>query len=134
MRTTLPRMIFVGTSDDVWAEFTSWYAYRGLPAPPRSSDSVFVAKEDGTVIAGCLIYPTEGPYAVVEFASTNPRATLVERYRAMELGIQGIRAYGAMRMKKMLCFPRDRSMKVMLMKAGFAESDASLLVSPQWLA
>ncbi len=127
-------MIFVGVSDDVWAEFTSWYTHRDLPHPPRSSDGVFVATEDGRIIAGCLIYPTEGPYAVVEFASTNPKATIVERYRAMELGIQGLRAYGAMRMKKMMCFPRDRSMRALLVKAGFVVSDASVLVSPQWFA
>lgn len=129
-----PRMVFVGISDDVWAEFTSWYAYRELPTPPRSSDGVFVAMENGTIVAGCLIYSTEGPYAVVEFASTNPKAKLVERYRAMELGIQGIRIYGAMRMKKMMCFPRDRSMRLLLLKAGFLASDATVLLSPQWLA
>ena len=127
-------MVFVGVSDDVWSEFTNWYTYRGLPHPPRSNDGVFVAKDNGEIVAGCLIYPTDGPYAVVEFASTNPKATLLERYRAMELGISGIRAYGAMRQKKMLCFPRDRSMRTLLLRAGFIESAASILVSPQWLA
>lgn len=127
-------MVFVGVSDDVWKEFTSWYDHRKMPHPPRSNDGVFVATEDGRILGGCLIYPTDGPYAVVEFVSSNPRASLAERHRAAELGIQGLRAYGAMRQKKMMCFPRDRSMKTLLERAGFVVSDATVLVGPPWLA
>lgn len=112
------RLLLLPLSDVTWKQFTSWYHARKLPAPPVPEDVIFVGAETGDLICGVCLYPTTGPFCVVEYASTNPVVGLRQRHAATMLLIQHIQVYGALRSKSMLCFPRDKSIHRLLLKAG----------------
>lgn len=122
-----PNFRIVGMTSIVWAQFTSFFALRQLKNPPYSPDGVFVA-DDADLIAGCLIYPCDGPYAVVEYAATNPRFSPRLAHNAMLHGACALPLYGAMRGKVMLCFPRSRGMAKLLERAGFAYEKTPVMV------
>jgi hypothetical protein len=127
-----PGFLIVGIDDRIWREFCSWFTDRGIRPPPYVSDGVFVALDGPGLVAGCCVYPCDGPYAVVEYAATNPRASLKLAYEAMLFGAQALTAYGAMRKKTMLCFPVSRGMEKMLKRAGFETSSAPLMKHGPW--
>ena len=62
---------------------------------------------------------------MVEYASTNPLHSLRLRHTATVLLIQQIQVYGALRGKNMLCFPRDKSIYKLLMRAGAVQSPST---------
>lgn len=129
---TEPNFAIVGINFDVWQVYASWFTTRGLSQPVYTNDGVFVASHDRSILlAGASIYPTDGPYAVVEFAATNPDPAISARtkYEAMIAGARALRAYGAMRKKWMLCFPNTKGLELVLKKAGFVYSDAKVMKS-----
>lgn len=121
----------VGISDAVWKVYVSWFTSRQAPEPSYVTDSVFVAH--GTaLVAGCCIYPTDGPFAVVEHAATNPDASARLRHGAMLFGARKIAEYGAMRKKNMLCFPRNRGIEMVLRRAGFKLDRNPVMTHGPW--
>ena len=122
-----PNFRIVGMTVDVWSLFTGFFTRRKLDVPPHSHDGVFVMS-GGALLAGCLIYPCEGPYAVVEFAATEPEANPRLAHDAMLHGARALPLYGAMRGKVMLCFPRSRGMAKLLERAGFAYEKTPVMV------
>ena len=119
------RLLLFSLSEVTWKQFTSWYHARKLPNPPVPEDAIFVGAETGDMICGVCLYPCRGPFCVVEYASTNPLASLRSRHTATLLLIQQIQVYGALRGKNMLCFPRDKSIYRLLMKAGAVQSPST---------
>jgi hypothetical protein len=122
--------LIVGINQEVFREFASWFTRRGLPEPVQSNDGVFVSNHEGTLLlAGVCIYPTDGPYAVVEKASTNPDPKIPRRvtYAAMIAGARALRIYGAMRKKLMLCYPDHKGLELVLRKAGFEYSASKMM-------
>lgn len=113
-----PGFLIVGVTDVVWKEYCSWFEKRSVPPPPYVTDSIFVASAS-FLLAGCCIYPCDGPYAVVEHAATNPDVPTRLSHGAMAFGARALCVYGAMRKKTMLCFPRTKGMATMLKRAGF---------------
>lgn len=113
-----PGFLIVGVTDVVWKEYLRWFEVRGAEPPPYVSDSVFVAGAS-FLLAGCCIYPCDGPFAVVEHAATNPDVPARLSHGAMAFGARALCVYGAMRKKTMLCFPRTKGMATMLRRAGF---------------
>lgn len=116
--------LIVGMSDSNWKEYSSWFGPRGQDAPTRPPDSILVAGAPKgspviVLLAGVGIYPTAGPYAVVERVATNPKVPLRIRYEAMLFGAKLLRDYGAMHNKIMLCFPSERSIARILAQVGF---------------
>lgn len=111
----------VGMSNRRWAEFSSWFKPRDQEPPTRPTDAVFVAEYTGgtPLVAGVCIYPTDGPFAVVERVATNPHALLRTRYEAVLFGAGALKDYAAMRNKIMLCFPSERGLAHLLLRAGF---------------
>lgn len=126
-----PGFLIVGVTDVVWKEYCSWFERRGISVPPYVSDSVFVAGAS-RLLAGCCIYPCDGPYAVVEHAATNPDVPPRLAHGAMAFGAQALTAYGAMRKKTMLCFPSTRGMAKMLQRVWFEQSSAPVLRHGPW--
>lgn len=122
-----PNFRIVGMTETVWNQFKDFFFERNLPIPPHSTDGVFVMRGNA-VLAGCLIYPCHGPYAVVEFAATNPRFSPRIAHDAMLHGARALPLYGAMRGKVMLCFPRSRGMAKLLERAGFAYEKTPVMV------
>lgn len=116
------RLLLLPLSAATWKQFTSWYHARKLPDPPAPEDAIFVGAETGDLICGVCLYPTSGPFCVVEYASTNPLCGLRVRHAATLLLIQQISVYGALRGKNMLCFPRDKSIHRLLLKGGAVSS------------
>lgn len=113
------RFRLVGITEEGFREFSSWFTARKRPLPAWSNDGVFVADTSLKLLAGCLIYPTDGPFAVVEFAATNPSIPVRLGHDAMLHGAHALTVYGAMRRKIMLCFPTSLGMGRMLERAGF---------------
>jgi hypothetical protein len=131
-----PNLFIVGMDDDSWEEFSSWFAQRRLCAPVRPNDGFVVctSPKRGEVlyIAGVCIYPTDGPYAVVEHVSTNPKASLRLRHQAVVMGAVTLCVYGATRKKEMMCFPRQQGVERILERAGFIKSPVPLLQHGAW--
>lgn len=119
----------VGMSDGRWRQFSSWFGPRGQDAPTRPSDAILVAAMmDGLpLIAGVCIYPTDGPYAVVERVATNPAVSKRLRYEAVLFGAHKLREYAAMRNKIMLCFPTENGVASILARAAFDFPKARLM-------
>lgn len=126
-----PGFLIVGVTNVVWKEYCSWFEKRGVPEPPYVTDSVFVAGASH-LLAGCCIYPCDGPFAVVEHAATNPDVPARLAHGAMAFGAKALTAYGAMRKKTMLCFPVNKGMASLLRKAGFEMSAAPVMTHGPW--
>lgn len=126
-----PGFLIVGVTDVIWKEYCRWFEVRGVVRPPYVSDSIFVAG-GGRLLAGCCIYPCDGPYAVVEHAAVNPEGPPRLVHGAMDFGARALTAYGAMRKKTMLCFPSTKGMAKMLMRVGFEQSSAPVLRHGPW--
>lgn len=122
-----PNFRIVGMTQWVWDQFRGFFFERNLPIPAYSPDGIFVEWK-GCIIAGCLIFPCEGPYAVVEFAATRPNAPARFAHDAMLHGARALPLYGAMRGKVMLCFPRSRGMAKLLERAGFVYEKTPLMI------
>lgn len=101
--------------------YCSWFKARGATAPLPPEDAALVSV-GGVLAAVACIYPSTGPYAVVEHLATNPELSMRVRYDAVVYGAHALRSYGVMRMKWMLCFPVSRGLEGALRRAGFAES------------
>lgn len=121
------RLVLFPVNDQTWAQFSSWHKARELRVPPMTSDAIFVGIETGDMLMGVCLYPTMGPFCVVEYACSNPIAGLRARHLAALVLVHHITVYGAMRGKNMLCFPRDKGVARLLRKAGAIESPAELL-------
>lgn len=126
-----PGFLIVGVTDVIWKEYCRWFEVRGVETPPYVSDAVFVAGAS-FLLAGCCIYPCDGPYAVVEHAATNPDVPVRLSHGAMAFGATALTHYGAMRKKTMLCFPSTKGMAKMLMRVGFEQSSAPVLRHGPW--
>ena len=126
-----PGFLIVGVTDAVWKEYTRWFEVRGAEKPPYVTDCVFVAGAS-FLLAGCCIYPCDGPFAVVEFAATNPDVPVRLSHGAMFYGAKALTAYGAMRKKTMLCFPRSKGMGAMLKRAGFYLDPHPVMTHGPW--
>ena len=125
-----PRFVIVGVTDTVWREYCSWFEKRGVPPPPYVADSIFVA-DDTWLLAGCCIYPCDGPFAVVEFLATNPIVPGTRPQRAVHFGIKYLTAYGAMRKKTMLCVS-TKAVAAMLRRAGYHHVQSTVMVHGPW--
>jgi hypothetical protein len=119
------RLLLFPLNEVTWKQFTSWYHSRELPYPPQPEDVIFVGAETGDLICGVCLYPTSGPFCLVEYASTNPLVGGRVKLAAVHLLVQQIQVYGALRGKNMLCFPRDKSIHRLLLKAGAIVSPAT---------
>jgi hypothetical protein len=100
--------------------YFSWFKARDALVPAPCEDAVAVTVK-GELAAVALVYPTPGPYAVVEHLATNPALSLRTRYDAVVYGAHALRSYGVMRQKLMLCFPVSRGLEGALRRAGFVE-------------
>ena len=118
------RFRLVGITPARFEEYSSWFTARNRPLPAWSSDGVFVTDPDGVLLAGCLVFPTDGPYAVAEFAATNPSVPVRLSHDAMVFGAQLLTVYGAMRSKVVLICPVSTGMVKMLKRAGFVTGAA----------
>lgn len=149
-------LFLVRLSPAIWLQFLRFYQkrkldYRPQMAPPhgvwvsdglRSSEELElplpVYPEPGwgenyqapRLVAGCCIYPCEGPFAVIEYVSTNPDAPARTRYRAIEKMAQSIGYYGALVGKTPLCFPIDKSIERVMRKFGY--NDAPKVRKVMW--
>lgn len=122
----------------LWAQFYSWYDTRdtekGHWPTMVPNHGVWVVREGPKelkvngiplpeftpeLIAGCAIFPTDGPYACVEWVNTNPHVSARLRKAAMEKVCWGVRNYGAMNGKKMVCYPMHKGIIRMMEKIGF---------------
>ncbi len=124
----------------LWAQFYHWYEKRGedhrpvLPnqgvwvvsdnfvdarVPDATNPTQFSVVKSPELVAGCCIYPCDGPYCVVEFVSTNPDLPHRMVYLACQRLGQTLSAYGAVVGKVMLTFPKHKGVKRMLQKLGY---------------
>lgn len=119
---------------DLWRQFNGFYEtrklnYRPLAVPPAG---VWVVdwigsgtEEEPTslrLIAGCCIYPCNGPFAVVEYVSTNPAVSSRVRHTAVEKISWGVSHFGAMNGQTMLCFPINPGVERVMRKAGYMKT------------
>lgn len=133
-------------SPGIWAQFYSWYDKRNAdrtadhhPDYPTSGHGIWVARTvespvvvngipllfpDGSsqpeLIAGCCIFPCDGPFAIIDYVSTNPAVSPRVRRAAMEKVCWGIRNYGAMTAKKPVCHPMHKGVIKMMEKTGYS--------------
>lgn len=113
--------------------------------PPPSGHGVWIASEpwievdvggtkvnSPTLIAGCCLFPCDGPYIVTEFVSTNPALSLRLRHQVMLSVCQAVSYYGAMVGKTPLCFPKHKGVKKLMRKTGYLDvkPEVEVLFSP----
>lgn len=115
---------------DIWQQFLGFYQSRELDTQPfYPNHGVWIVDGIETVpvngkraprlIAGCCIYPCDGPFAVVEHVSTNPNASIRLRHRAVILICNSVANWAQLASKTALCFPVDKGVARMMEKAGF---------------
>lgn len=122
---------------DIWAQFIQFYQKRELDYRPYlPNHGIWIVDGLETIdfgdrrapvlVAGCCIYPCDGPFAVVEFVSTNPAAPPRLRHRAVSLICQGVAEWSQITGKTALCFPVDKGVERMMQKAGFHRTKEKL--------
>jgi hypothetical protein len=130
-----PGFFIVGIDVVLWEEYCSWFTARKVEPPPYVSDCIFVVSGHGTqkqtFVAGCCVYPCDGPYAFAEHLATNPGAPVRLRHGASAYLMRQLSAYGAMRKKTMLAMALP-GMAKMCRKAGFKDVAVAVLVHGPW--
>lgn len=78
-----------------WQEFLSWW--RDEPVKPAFTEhGLFLADSTlGALLAGACIYPTNGPYALVEHMACNPRLDAASKHDAVRCLIDHAGIYAA---------------------------------------
>lgn len=103
----------------IWKQYTMFRGARGMKPPTIQPDGVWVGLSDWTLVAGVLLYPTPGEYVFAENLVTNPMAPARLRHGAVNVVIDGVLRYAAMRGKHPFVIVRHRSIAKMLQKWGF---------------
>jgi len=114
----------------IWTQFYSWYETRKedhRPIVPNHgvwvvTDNIIEVPNCGSspeLVAGCCMYPCDGPYCVVEFVSTNPALPVRVVHAAVERICAMVASYGALTGKTMLCFPKHKGVKRLMEKSGY---------------
>lgn len=119
-------LLAVPCSEAVWREFSSWFAARGLPAPPCPEDTCFIADARGLICGVCL-YPTKGPYFIAESMATNPAVPIRLRHRALVALLGQLRSYAALRAKIPIAIIRHRSLVRILSRLGWKHQEALVM-------
>jgi hypothetical protein len=133
-----PGFLMVGMTEHTWKIYASWFTRRQTHPPPFVHDYLLVGDmqdEDSfgprpRLLAGCCIYPCEGPFAVVEYAAMSPDAPPRLAHGAMLFGAQQLIEYGMIRKKGMLLFPSTKGMAKLLERAGFRRSKVPVMSWP----
>lgn len=123
-----PPLTVSPNSPETWEVFCRWFDARKLPRPPYPEDSLFVGDARG-IVAGVCMYPTKGPYAIIENLSTCPGAGIRIRHRAVVLLVSLVRAYLAARAKFPLVVVRRRSLVRLLARSGFVSQQAVVMTA-----
>lgn len=124
-----PGFLMVGMTPDRWKVYVSWFTRRQAYPPPFYGEYIFVALGE-TLLAGCMIYPCDGPFAVVEYAAMSPDAPPRLAHGAMLYGARKLITYGKVAGKGMLLFPATKGMEKLLERAGFRMSKAPVMTWP----
>lgn len=106
-------------SESVWTQYRMFLKARDARVPTMQPDGVWVGLDDGTLVAGVLLYPTPGEYIFAENMTTNPMAPKRVRHMAVHLLIGAVLQYASMRSKYPILIIRHRSIARMLQRWGF---------------
>lgn len=106
-------------SESVWTQYRMFLKARDARVPTMQPDGVWVGLDDGTLVAGVLLYPTPGEYIFAENMTTNPMAPKKVRHLAVHLLIGAVLQYASMRGKYPMLIIRHRSIARMLQRWGF---------------
>lgn len=127
----------------IWNQFYSWYEQRKEDHRPHmppcgiwvvTDEFIEVSIPGGVpvqspkLIAGCCLYPANGPYVICEFVSTNPEVSARVRHVAAERIGWAIRVYGAIHGQTPMTFPKHKGVKRLLKKTGFLPVKAGVEV------
>lgn len=123
------RLFLVPLTPLAWTEYCGWFKARGKEPPAPVNEGVWVADESGRLIGGVCIYRTDGPYALAEHFSANPAAPGRLRAHALRIVCQALQHYAATSSKHLIVAPNFQSGYKALLRAGFMESEAVLMVS-----
>jgi hypothetical protein len=86
--------------------------------------------EPAQLIIVCGLFPTEGPYLIVEHLSTNPQASGRLKKLCYELGVNAIRVVATALGKVAWASPSIEGVKRVLQAGGFQESPAVQMLAP----
>jgi hypothetical protein len=127
-------LVYLPKVPAIWQQFLEFHqAHKAPVQPPEPPDAILVGTADSQLYAGACIYPTDGPFAVVEYWTTNPGVLQADRHKAVLAAIDGLRTYAATRNKSIFCFPREsKGLERMLRKSGFAMSPTVCLYHFPW--
>jgi len=120
-------MQIVNYTPDRWAKFCSWFEARGAH-PPYVSKSVVFIEHEGKLIAGTVLYDSEGPFIFAEGATYDPAANPRDAYKASLFMAECFKIHAAIVGKCIIALVRYKGVKGILKKAGYMEMDATCFI------
>lgn len=123
-----PPLYVIPNSAETWEAFGRFFDARKTLRPAPTPDALLVADARG-LVAGVCLYPTSGPYVLVENLATNPGCPGRLRHRAVVLLVTLTRAYSATHSKFPIVIVRHRSLAKLLAKKGFHHQPGAILTS-----
>lgn len=102
--------------------YVSWYAERGLPAPPPGIRGILLA-EGELLVSGMMLYSTDGPYTLFEHFAVNPRCKPKLAHRAAKMTLAIAEGLCAMEGKTPLVLAGKKGIVALLEQAGFKRQE-----------
>jgi hypothetical protein len=122
------KLVIVPTAQ-AYQEYASWWAHRKLAPPPPPNLGIFVAHVDYGLVTGACVFTTDGPIALLEHFSVNPKNMLIWKAAATRTLLEFRRL--ATLLGKYPCVCADRkSLAKVCKEGGFQFSGARVMVAP----
>ncbi len=118
--------------------YVAWCKKRDIAVPPMGKDAIFVGIPNTgprggvlppTMVCGCMLYPTDGPYVFAEHLISNPELPARVVHRAVERLIGVVLVYAATRGKWPWIIPQSRAIATMLERQGFTTNKQYVYVA-----
>ncbi len=111
-------MRVVPLTADSFAIYASWWAERGLPAPPPGNRAIMLAEGD-QLVSGQMLYTTDGPYLLLEHFATNPKVSPRLGHRACKMNLEIAKGLAAMEGKTPITLAGKKGIVALLEQSGW---------------
>lgn len=128
-------LFLVGLNRRLWSLFQALHQSRGsLPMSIEPSQALMVADsmdpKNQRLVAGAVVYSTDGPWMMVENLVANPAFSIFVRSQATDLILASARAIATAQGHWLIACPSKKGLYRFLLKRGFTAPRAAIVVSP----